>query len=222
MPHDDTIISDTDLHYQYVPIASLIQGSASDYTEVLLEDGETATNSGVVVITNEIKAEFVPNAFGKARHGASVWDIKQWTFDTSREVEMETAQVTNAMEYGVHNSAATRTVRPRAHEVGYLIAHHMFATDFATASGEVGTVTELVKQDPMPIERQPSGNSFNYLATKSRYVLYLDGTGEDVSVVSLSLGIWARRVIVPLTELFFDRETIAGLLDNVILDSIFG
>lgn len=215
----EAALSETDIHYQYIPLATLTQNAANDYTEVQIETGETATNSGASVITNELKSEFVPNAFGKGNHGASVWDIKQWEMEPNKPVEQEVAS--NELMYGVHTEASTRTGEILKHEDDYLIGNHEFSEVTEAAAGELiqdRPTKEFVKTMPQEVI---DGQTFGYLATKGQYKLYINSSGE-AAVTAIRLGIWARRVIIPLTELYFDRDTIEGLLDNVILATIFG
>lgn len=217
----EAALSETDIHYQYVPLISLTQGSANDYTEAKIESGEAASNSGVVVQNNELKSEFVPNAFGKGAHGASVWDIKQWEMEPNKPVEAEAAQ-SNQQQFGVHTSPTTQTTELLKHQDGYLIGNNDFheAQEAATNTGitQDRPTQEFVKTMPQEVI---DGQTFGYLATKGQYTFYLNGAG-NAAVSAVRLGIWARRVVIPLTELYFDRDTIEGLLDNVILASIFG
>lgn len=218
---DHAITSSTDQHYQYVPMGSILQNAANDYTEILMESGKSASNSGTGVVTNELKVEFVPSAFGKGVHGGSCWDIKSWDFEVAIPVEVEAAQV-NRQNFGIHTLTSVQTTAPLRHQDGYLIDIQEFAESQTGAAGELlQDRAELGVTKDMPIQFFEDGISFNYLATKAAYNFYIDGIG-NAAVHTARFGIWARRVIVPLTELFFDRDTIAGLLDGVILEQILG
>lgn len=217
------IISEgVDEHYQYIGVASLLQNAANDYTEVLLDTGEAGTNSGVAVITVSLLPEFAPNAFGKRSHGATCWDVKSWYMTTGASVIAEAGQ-TNTQTIGIHSQVAVRTTPPGVHaaDAGPVPPMQLTAKTITGAAGEVVQLDKQFEKIDMPQERFPDGNSFHNLLTKGRYSLYIDGTGNP-AVTNVRFGMWARRVTVPLNELFFDRDTIEGLLDAVVLEAILG
>lgn len=213
------IISESDEHYQRIPIGRITQNSANDYTEVEIEPAEAATNSGTAVINISLKPTYVPNAFGKGRHGASVWDVKQWIHKWLAPIIMEAGQ-TNGLSWNITDDGATRTVQPRLSDEGVLEAYETEAKTITGAAGEIFTLMETTTKHPQPMEIL-DGNSFNLLLTASKYRMGMDSVGLG-STRESQLAMDARRVIVPLNEVFFDREDIAGLLDAVVLESILG
>ncbi len=217
LPHDGAITSASDQHYQYVPISSLLQNSANDYTEVRIDNTSSATNSGVATHNEDIEPEFSPNAFGKSSHGVACWDVKRWVFRSSIAPLTEAGQINN-LSYGITDDGLTRTAIPTPDDDGYLLMNDYEVKTITGATGEVVSFFNKVQRidEPMDII---DGTSFHHLLTKSHYRFFLDGTGLP-GVVAVGFGILARRVLVPLTEVFFDRETISGLLDAVILESL--
>jgi len=208
------------MHYQHVGIGSLVQSSANDYTEAIIKSGESATNSGTFTLTEAIEVEFIPDAFGKDKHGGSVWDCKEFDFHVNLPVEIEAGQV-NSKQYGIHSDSEVRTTEIRPDDKDYVAGVVEFVETTTGAAGEiVQDRRNLITRYKFPQELI-DGNTYGLLLTKAQYKLYMDG-GGNAAVFTLRAGMLARRVIVPLTEVFFDRETIAGLLDAVILDSLLG
>lgn len=214
------IITDSDQHYQRHPMASLAQNSANDTTEVLLESGETATNSGTATVAADMKPEFAPNAFGKGKHGATVWDIKKIQAEVSVSIRTEAGQLDNTQEWWITNDGTIRTAAPRISGVGTEEKRKLNASTVTGAAGEIVTIQDLVKDIDYPMEII-DGISFHKLWTRNQYRFGINGTGLPATF-SVHLAFDGRRVVVPLTELFFDRDTIAGLLDAVVLEAILG
>lgn len=215
---DGAILSASDQHYQHVGIARLLQNAANDYTEVRLDGSSTATNSGVATHRNDIEPEFSPNAFGKSNHGVACWDVKRFIFRPSRNVVLEAAVINN-LQYGITDDGQTRTTPVLPDEDGWVEGADFEATSLTGAAGEITQVADKVKRYDQPFDMSDGQNTFHNLLTKSQYRLYIGGAGNP-AVLTIMLGMLARRVLVPLTEVFFDRETIEGLLDAVILESI--
>jgi len=216
------ILSDTDEHYRYIAVGAITQNAANDYAEVLLESGEAGTASSTAVITTELKGDFAPNAFGKDKHGVAVWDVKQWHSVWDNLSGLLEAAQTNDVSWGIHSGPAVRTtvIPIENQDAGPVPEKKWSAQDIQAAAGEVYRTIKLDDQYLEPVDNI-GGTSFGRLLTRERYSLFVDATGNSAAH-KISVGMDARRVIVPLTEVFFDRDTIAGLLDAVVLDAILG
>ncbi len=213
------LLSEGDQHYQYVAILSLAQASANDYTEVAMDGAGTPTNSGTSNQRESLLPEFAPNAFGKGKHGAAVWDIKEFLVGQTRGNVLEAGQ-TNLLGWAIVDDGTTRTSLAGEHLPGYVAADEVETKSITGAAGEVFTVQKLRNRYAFPMDIV-DGQSSHFLATAAAYRFGIDSTGIAVTN-EFRLGMRARRVIIPLIEVYFDRETIAGLLDAVILESILG
>ncbi len=215
------ILSESDQHYMYIGIATITQNAANDHQEIILDAGEGPTNNGSGSVTTPMLPETVLNAFGKGRHGVGVWDVKKWQVIFNAIVVMEAGQV-NSQHWGVHSLEGNQSAIPAGSNKngGPVPARGVLARSITGAAGEVTSMLELHDHQDNPAENF-DGTSFNQLLTKGNYRFWIDGAGNP-NVVTAELGAWMRRVIVPLTEVFFDRDTIEGLLDAIVLSSILG
>lgn len=215
--------SESDMHYQHVGVAALTQNAADDYTEVELNggadaNGTTPTNSGTVVNTNSLAPELALNAYGKGKHGASVWDVKEFLVGWNT-TPPNVAGTIVTLDWALSSDGATRTSPVLPHEDAFVEGDSRVVNNTSAAAGTTTTgVNSKIQRYPQP-QQMIGGHEFHNILTKAKYRFGIDGS-NDTGAKTARLGMKARRVIVPLTEVFFDRGTISGLLDAVVLESI--
>lgn len=211
------ILSESDQHYQHVGLVRLTQNNVNDYTEVEIEPGKVATNSGLVIHTTSLAPSLAPNAFGKGKHGAQVWDVKEWVVKMKPLPNL----ISNTFAWqgwALTDDGATRTSIATPSETGFVDGDEEQTANTTGAAGEISHWGRVVNRWPQPSDII-GGTSFNNLLTAERYRIGIQSVG-NTGKPQLDFGMKARRVLIPLNEVFFDRGTLANLLNMIAIEAL--
>lgn len=215
------ILQDIDEHYQYIALAadpdddeaSFIQ-SAADADTVIQIDAE------------RIKPELIFNGFGQGRHGVLVWDVKRFTIRLLFNLQGITVNEQNGFLIAIQSDnnrempvAANRSVESPAGSQWIDGMDWQHNSD-QNAAGEVVTFWNRIKQLVQPKENI-EGTDFGRLLTSAHYAVGISSSANFASTaLQIQLGMDARRVMVPLTEVFFDQQSLDAFLGQIALAAI--
>lgn len=206
-------------HYDYVPIGSIVMDGANGFENQEVTSEEQADSTATVSAKHvSLAPTLVPNSFGKGLHGALCWDVQEWVMALSSSPDLEADQ-TNSMIMGI-SSGGVGTVIRNPDDAEYVLQRSIQNKNLSTAAGESNHVIELVKHFPNPMQII-EGNSFHKLLTKARYHINIAGSGNATARTG-RWGMSARQVMVPLLEVFLDRDTIESLISFGVLAGILG
>ncbi len=208
---------DDDMHYQLVSIGTLTESAANTFTTSLINRPEDM-NSNMTTQNNGLGVEMVVNAFGKGRHGLSVWDVKEFLIGFTEYVDVDGDD--NQVQWALTSGDVPLIVHvPSAGGGNDFVVGDRVTAESATitAVGEINAQDRLISNSrwQMPMEII-EGNSSHLLMTAENYHLAIKGIGEGAAKV-LFAAFYGRRVLIELNEVFFDRGDVKELLNAVLL-----
>jgi len=193
-------LQDIDEHSGFVNLTTLVESAPNTFTAAQIDD-------------DEISPDIVLNAFGKGKHGMLVWEVKQWVVERNSMELINNTNTQTRFAIIADNSrdGEVPTAFIDADDGDYIL---QLVDDFFVSQAAAG---EIAVHDPNRVQRINTpvdwldGNNFGTLLTANHYHLATRGVGL-VSAQTYRLGFWGRRVMVGITEAFFDQSAITELL----------
>lgn len=215
------ILSDIDEHYQYIALTP-----DPDDAQTTFVQSAADTDTVIQVDDARIKPELIFNGFAKGRHGVMVWDVKRFvlrllfslpkTAADNAESVLISIQSDNNREMPV---AANRSVSTPALS-DWVDGVELQVDNDETAAGKAQLLWDRIRRLVQEKENI-DGFSFGRLLTSAHYAIGIGSTaGFSAAPLQIQLGMDARRVMVPLTEVFFDQQSLDAFLGQIALAAI--
>ncbi len=215
------VLFEDDQHYQLVPIGTLTESAANTFTTSPIN----TTGDMTAVMTsqqNGVGVEMVVNGFGKGKHGLSVWDVKEFVVAPLGGVDVDAGD--NQLDYAISFGDAPTTSPPvpsSSEATGWVMGNRIISDNQeVSAVGEIFAIQKVFSDGRWAMPQEIiGGDSVHYLMTEEDYHVSVLGTGQ-AAATALTMAMYARRVMIELNEVFFDRGDVKELLNAVLLQGL--